>query len=466
MSTTVLKLSGLTLFGVLLMSLLDPDEATFVFPAEVPPAIYEESLVPEYVLPNPLVASDGTKIETVGQWTEKRRPELLELFQKHVYGRVPWDRILIRKFQMGLAETGKDENAFGGKATRIQLEMTPTAGDKTGDKTGDKAGQTINILIYLPNRINGEVPKPGTVPAFLGYNFEGNHTVCDDPGITLSLLWTRAGNTFQRVRANESDRGKQASRWPVEKIIDSGFALITAHYCDVVPDFPGGRNAGIQGLFQRFSGEDDEKTESTGDEWGAIAAWAWGLSMIYSNLESQQITEAIDWQKVVVHGHSRLGKTALWAGATDPRFALVISNNSGCGGAALSRREFGETIFRMNTVFPHWLNGNCKEYNTRIHDCPVDQHQLIALIAPRPVYVASATEDQWADPHGEFLSCLHAEPVYKLLGTEGLGGVTEMPGPDTPVGKTIQYHNRTGSHDITEYDWDQYLRFAKEQLGQ
>jgi hypothetical protein len=319
----------------------------------------------------------------------------------------------------------------------------------------------INVLIYLPNRISGEVPKPGTIPVFIGYNFEGNHTVCDDPGIDLPLIWTRKENEFMRVQAEESTRGHQASRWPVEKIIDSGFALITVYYCDVVPDFPGGRKEGIQGVF-----DNEEKTESTGDEWGAIAAWAWGLSMIASLAALEQDMETINWEKVAVIGHSRLGKTALWAGATDPRFAMVISNDSGCGGAALSRREYGETIFRMNINFPHWLCGNCKQYNTRINDCPVDQHELIALIAPRPVYVASATEDLWADPKGEFLACLHAEAVYKLLGTEGLGGVTEMPAPDTPVGKTIQYHNRTGEHDITESDWDQYLRFAKEHFGQ
>ena len=456
---TALKLTCLTLFGVLLMSILDPNEDTFVFPAEVPPAFYEESKVPEYILPDPLLSLGGEEIETAQQWTEKRRPELLELFKEHVYGKVPLERMHQSNLATQSEVADKDENALGGKATRLQMEITLTQDDPNWRAT-HKRGQMINVLIYLPNRVNGEVPQPGTVPAFIGYNFEGNHSVCNDPGIDLPLIWTRKGNEFMRVQAEESDRGKQASRWPVEKIVDSGFALITAHYCDVVPDFPGGRKEGIQGVFDK-----EEKTESTGDEWGAIAAWAWGLSIISSLAALEQDAETIDWEKVAVVGHSRLGKTALWAGAMDKRFAMVISNNSGCGGAALSRREFGETIFRMNTVFPHWLCGNCKQYNARINDCPVDQHELIALIAPRPVYVASATEDLWADPKGEFLSCLHADSVYKLLGTEGLGGVTEMPGPDTPVGKTIRYHNRTGEHDITEYDWDQYIRFAKEHIG-
>jgi len=458
MSTTVLKLTCLTLFGVFLMSILDPNEETFVFPAEVPPAFYEESKVPEYVLPDPLVAEDGTKIETARQWTEKRRPELLELFAEHVYGKEMTQSIPNVGFGMNSMITEKNENALGGKATRIQMEF------KFGSvKIIDQVVQplenavAVNVLIYLPNRVNGEVPQPGTVPAFIGYNFQGNHTVDNDPGIKLPFLWTRTGNVFERVQAEESTRGAQASRWQVEKVIDAGFALITAHYCDVVPDFPGGRKEGIQGLF-----DTEAKTQSTGNEWGAIAAWAFGLSRIYDHLNRHEALKTINLDKVAVVGHSRLGKTALWAGATDERFALVISNNSGCGGAALSRREFGETIWRMNEVFPHWLSGNCKEYNARINDCPVDQHQLIALIAPRPVYIASATEDLWADPKGEFLSGFHADPVYKLLGTEGIGDVKEMPAPDTPVGKTIQYHNRTGEHDITEYDWDQYIRFAKE----
>ncbi len=168
---------------------------------------------------------------------------------------------------------------------------------------------------------------------------------------------------------------------------------------------------------------------------------------------------AIDAKHVALIGHSRLGKTALWAGAQDERFALVISNESGKGGAALARRRFGERIHQLVAAFPYWFCRRYAKYNEKENELPVDSHELIALIAPRPVYVASAVKDKWADPRGSFLAAKYAEPVYSLLGQPGLN-VDEMPPVDRPVGGTIAYHCRTGVHDVMAFDWQQYLDFA------
>lgn len=379
-------------------------------------ANYDEAKVGNHALPDPL-----SGVKSAKEWTARRRPEILRLFEENVYGKTPAGPAI--EFEV----TKRDAKALNGAATREEVTVW----------VAGRAGPSMQVLVYLPNQVKGRAP------AFVSLGFGGNQTVEADPGIALSTRWMRAGPGIAGNRATEATRGSTASRWPVDLIVSKGYAVATAYYGDLFPDHNDGAPDSVLPHLPKSN-------------WNAIGAWAYGMSRILDYLEKDR---RIDAKRVAVVGHSRLGKAALWAGAQDQRFAMVIGNDSGEGGAAISRRNFGETVERLNTAFPHWFAKNYARYNQAVEQMPVDQHMLLALVAPRPLYITSATEDQWADPHGEYLSCVAASPVYRLLGTDGFAG-RDHTLVEQPVRSRIGYHLRAGKHDITRYDWEQFIAFA------
>ena len=395
----------------------------------------DEKEVPSYKLPEILISKSGRKIKNVKRWEKIRRPEILKMFEEEIYGKIP------KEIDISDVMIYEDNGvAFDGLARRKQIELIFKHDDLEVD---------VDILIYLPK-------SSGRVPVFLGYNFSGNHTVSKDPNIRLTDSWVRDDPSLGIVhnQVTEQSRGVASDRWPIKKIIEAGYGVATIYCGDVDPD-----RDNFQDGIHPFSYELGQFRPGN-DEWGTISAWAWGLSKAMDYFETDP---DIDTTKVAVLGFSRLGKAAVWAAALDQRFAMCISNNSGCMGAALSRRRFGETIGIITHHFPYWFCENLNKYSEQEEKLPVDQHMLLALIAPRPLYVTSATEDLWSDPKGEFLSALQAGQVYELYGKEGLP-VTEMPQPDTPVSGDIAYHIRTGKHNITDYDWEQFIDFANKEF--
>ena len=401
--------------------------------AQKQPANYDESKVGAYTLPDPLTLEGGGKVTSADTWNKLRRPQLLRLFEENVYGRTP-----ARPKDLSFEVFDTDRAALGGKAIRKQVTIYFSA---------KKDGPREDLLIYLP----AGVSKP---PLFLTLNFTGNSSVAADPAIRLAQVYDR--QTHERKPAAEDSRGKAAA-WTgvIERVLARGYGLATIYYQDIEPDFIGAPPVGVRHLFLRQG-----QTEFAGDDWGAVAAWGWGLSRAMDYLETDP---DVDPKRVAIMGHSRLGKTVLWAGARDTRFAMVIPLSSGEGGASLARRNYGETIKNLNVNFPYQFSINYQKFGDHPEKLPVDTHELIALIAPRPLYLGTAEDDRWADPRGEFLAALAATPVYNLLGKPGLE-TDQMPELNHATFGTIGFHYRTGKHEVTPYDWVQFLAFADKYL--
>jgi hypothetical protein len=367
-------------------------------PDNYPPGLYDESEVPKYTLPDLLTTLDGEKVTDSTTWKNKRRPEILKLFETHVYGRT----MVNRPDEMSWEITNKEPKALD--KTAIRKEVTIYF-------SGTKVGPQMNLNITLPLTAR----KPA--PLFLIPGWFRN------PDILLKRSYGIANFNPFEIEPDQKD------------------------------------SSYIKGIRKFFA--PPGQIEPAPDEWAAIGAWAWTVSRAMDYI----VTDPdIDAQKVCIMGFSRFGKVVMWAAAQDERFAIVFSGESGCGGVVIVRRGFGETVRSINLYAPHWFNGNFKEYGDRVNDLPIDWHMLVALMAPRPVYIATAEEDYWGDPYGSFLSGKFAEPVYSLFGKKGLG-VDDMPPVETPVGDYIGFHNRKGKHGINEYDWEQFLDFADRHFG-
>jgi len=392
----------------------------------LPPPNYDEALVPSYTLPELLRSELGRAVVSPADWEAERRPELLELFRQNVYGRFDLSCEVTARHVVERAA------ACAGLGFRSELDVRLGSTDR---------GLTLRVLIFEPRQ------GRGPFPAFLGLNLFGNQTLHPDPQIRLAQGWLPENAELGLTGnvATEASRGMHASRFPLELILSRGYALVTCYVGDIDPDFDDGFENGVHALLP-------ERARRADDAPGSIAAWAFGLSRILDALAQHP---NIDRARTIVFGHSRLGKAALWAAAQDPRFALAISNESGCVGAALSRRCYGERLLHITERFPHWFCPRLRTFNEREHDLPVDQHQLLALIAPRPLYVASASGDLWADPEGELLACRAASPAYGLYGLRGL-----IEAGASSSGGRIGYHRRPGRHDITPRDFWHYLDFA------
>lgn len=375
---------------------------------------YDESKIPHYDLPPLLVTAEGKTIKTPEEWRNIRRPQILALFSNLVYGCVPKPQSPI-KTEFEVKKT--DPEFMGGKATRKDVQIR---------FSNDKGKAEMLVLVFVPNKAT----KP--VPAFMKHSF--NNTKSRD------------------FNAHPTRPGRLRNGWPLGEFFDRGYAFVAVYQQDLVGHNEVEFLKGIHPLFYK-KGQSFPKAR----EWGVLSTVAWGAMRAMDYLQTDS---DVDHKRVAIMGHSKMGKAALWTAAQDERFALAISAQSGCAGAALWRRRSGETLEKMVTRFPYWLCRNAWKFVNLEDDLPVDQHMLLACIAPRPIYVHSGVEDTWADPRGEYLSAYHASEVYRLLGKRGLTSESSPPVGEAIIESNVGYHIRKGGHSIEMYDWQRFLEFA------
>lgn len=396
------------------------------------PAVSELPSRPEP--PDPLVKFDGTRVARRQEWEAERRPELKRLFEHYMYGVMPHP-----PERVAATVDREDPHALGGKATLREVIL----------RFGPPETRPIHLLVVIPNDVKGPTP------AFLGLSFCGNHAVLNDPHIRLCEGWMYPNQPgVVDNRATDAGRGSAVDIWNVERILDRGYAFATFYNGDVEPDRPGAPE-GIRAVYRKAG-----LTRPEPQDWGTIAAWAWGIQRAVDYLVT---VPELDPHRIAVVGHSRNGKAALVAAAFDERIALAIPLQAGCGGTSPSRGTVGESVRAINTSFPHWFDGAFKEFNDHPDRLPFDQNCLIALMAPRPVLLSNAAEDTWANPEGQFELLRAADPVYHLLGVEGLAA-DRMPPMNHLVPSRLGYFIRPGKHSMTRVDWDAFLDFADRHL--
>jgi len=392
------------------------------------PVNYDESLSGTYTLPDPLVFPDGRKVKSATQWYKRRRPQIVSLFEEFEYGKIPEN---VKKFAFKVSDNGTP--SLGGKALRKQVTVY---------LTGDTSNYKMEVLIYLP----ANAQKP--VPVFFNISFSPNSVVVDDPGIKPGFMWGKDG---KRIPA---PAGGRFGRLDPDIFLSQGIGFATVNYGDIEPDFADGVKYGIRGYYLK-SGQNYPAQ----DEWGAISAWSWGLSraMDYFVTDSR-----IDSKKIALFGVSRLGKTVLWTGCRDTRFGMVIASCSGEGGAAISRRLYGETIDHMThpTRYFYQFAGNWRNFKDDPSKSPVEANMLVSLMAPRPLLLQTGDTDKWSDPKGEFLAAVGAAPVYEMLGKKSLG-TDVYPAAGVPILNDLGYYMHAGGHGALPADYEIFIRFIK-----
>jgi dienelactone hydrolase len=395
----------------------------------------EYSVLPSHrQLPDALTTLDGVPVTSREQWFNQRRPELKALFEHYMYGPIP-----PKPRQMQARIVGEYDNFLDGKATLKLVRL----------ETGPGNGPGIDLMIVLPH-------APTTpAPVFLAMDFCGNHALTADTRVPLARSWmakTCAGCTNNS--ATEAARGSQATNWPLAEIVRRGYALAAFYSGDIDSDRPDAST----GLYAWLAGGDAAKNSPTNR--GTIAAWAWGFERCVDYLVTDA---ALDRRHIAAVGHSRNGKTTLLAAAFDERIALAFPHQAGCGGSAPSRGTNGESVKAINERFPYWFNAEFKKFNREPEKLPFDQNCLVALCAPRAVLFTGATQDQWSNPAGQLEVLEAADPVYRFLGTDGLGHHANPPALGTLYGSRLGYYIREGKHSMTPGDWTVFMDFADRQ---